>query len=197
MQDSLKLGGVFSIITIIYWVTNQGFFILLKHDIPASELVKIRITQNIFGIVTMLITLYDSIFLKKNIDNQDRIFSFKSYSQFVIVALSLILFNFLILYLCSITIYSQIDVLEYAFYLSLAQLFYLLARMPVLILKLRYNLTLILILYIVSLCISLFYLFLNKSNTDFQYIVQSIALANFLVLFFSLVIVFKKEKKYG
>lgn len=65
VQDSLKLGGVFSIITIIYWVTNQGFFILLKHDIPASELVKIRITQNIFGIVTMLITLYDSIFLKK------------------------------------------------------------------------------------------------------------------------------------
>ncbi|EKK5502903.1 hypothetical protein PN813_003669, partial [Enterobacter hormaechei] len=58
IQDSLKLGGVFSIITIIYWVTNQGFFILFKNEIPANELVKLRITQNVFGIVTMLITLY-------------------------------------------------------------------------------------------------------------------------------------------
>jgi hypothetical protein len=197
VQDSLKLGGIFAIITIVYWIINQGFFIIFKDRIPASELVNLRITQNVFGIVTMLITLYDSIFLKNNIDNQEKIFSFRTYFQFVAVALSLIVVNLLILYLFSVTIYSKIDVFKYALYLSLAQLFYLLARMPVLILKLRYNLTLILILYVVSLCISLIYMFLNRSSADFQYIVQSIALANFLVLFFSLVIVFKKEKRYG
>lgn len=197
VQDSLKLGGVFSIITVIYWVTNQGYFILFQNEIPADELVKLRITQNVFGIVTMLITLYDSIFLKKNIDNDKKLFNCKTYFQFAVVACGLIIFNFLILYVFSITIYWHIDVFKYSLYLSLAQLFYLLARMPILILKLRYNLTLILVLYIVSLVISLSYLFLSRCNTDFQYIVQSIALANFLVLFFSLVIVFKKEEKYG
>lgn len=197
IRESLKLGGVFSIITVIYWITNQGFFIFYQDEIPSAELVKLRITQNVFGIVTMLITLYDSIFLKKNINNDNKIFNWQSYSQFCTIAFSLIAFNYLILYVFSRTIYSHIDVLQYSLPLALSQLFYLLARMPVLILKIRYNLTMILILYVVSLTISLCYLFLKQSETDFQYIVQSIALANFLVLFFSLIIVFKKEEKYG
>lgn len=197
IQDSLKLGGVFSIITIIYWVTNQGFFILFKNEIPANELVKLRITQNVFGIVTMLITLYDSIFLKSNINNDEKIFIWKKYFHFIYVAIGLIIVNYLILYLLSITIYIHIDVFEYAFYLAMGQLFYLFSRMPILIMKLRYNLTLILILYLVSLFISLAYLLLNKNNSDFQYIVESIALANFLIFVFSLIIVSKKEKIHG
>ncbi|EMM6514769.1 hypothetical protein RVV74_001405 [Enterobacter ludwigii] len=197
IQDSFKLGAVFSIITIIYWVTNQGFFILFKSEIPAEELVKLRITQNVFGIVTMLITLYDSIFLKKNISNDKKIFNWKIYFHFIMAATGLVILNYVILYVLSITIYRQIDVFEYAFYFALGQLFYLFARMPILILKLRYNLTLILMLYLVSLFMSLGYLLINKNNSDFQYIVESIALANFLILVSSLVIVFKKEGQHG
>ncbi|CCJ92029.1 hypothetical protein ACN5L5_001035 [Cronobacter turicensis] len=197
IQDSFKLGGVFSIITIIYWITNQGFFILFKNEIPANELVKLRITQNVFGIVTMLITLYDSIFLKTNINNDKKIFIWKKYFNFIIVAIGLIIVNYFILYLLSITIYIHIDVFEYAFYFAMGQLFYLFSRMPILVMKLRYNLRLILILYLVSLLISLTYLFLNKNKNDFQYIVESIALANFLIFVFSLIIVSKKEKQHG
>lgn len=197
IQESLKLGGVFSIITIIYWMTNQGFFIIFQNEIPATELVNLRVTQNVFGIVTMLITLYDSIFLKNNINNTKKIFSLRGYLNFSLVALGLIVINFVIAYVFSKTLYMHIDIFKYSLYFALAQLCYLLARMPILILKLRYNLLFILALYIASLFISLGYLFLNKSDTDYQYIVQSTALANFLVLFFSLIIVFKKEVKYG
>lgn len=196
IQDSLRLGGVFSVITIIYWITNQGYFIFFKEEIPPTELVKLRVTQNVFGIVTMLITLYDSIFLKKNINRNDKIFNWSLYFQFVSVAFGLIILNYLILYVFSVTIYLNIDVFQYSFYLALAQFFYLLSRMPILILKLRYNLFLILILYLASLSISLCYLFLNKNSTNFQYIVESIALSNFLILFFSLIIVFKKEGQH-
>ena len=145
----------------------------------------------------MLITLYDSIFLKSNINNDEKIFIWKKYFHFIFVAIGLIIVNYLILYFLSITIYIHIDVFEYAFYLAMGQLFYLFSRMPILIMKLRYNLTLILILYLVSLFISFAYLLLNKNNSDFQYIVESIALANFLIFVFSLIIVSKKEKQHG
>lgn len=195
--DSLRAGGVFSIITIIYWITNQGFFIFFQKDIPAIELVQIRVTQNVFGIVTMLITLYDSLFLKKNINSDNKIFDSGKYLKFAFFALLLIILNYIFLYVSSLTIYKDLDVFKYATYLALAQFFYLLARMPILILKLRYSLSLILLLYIFSLIISICYLLLRQNSTDFIYIVQSIALANALVFIFSLTIAVKKEKDYG
>ncbi|MFQ2907984.1 hypothetical protein ACK3YP_12300 [Aeromonas allosaccharophila] len=195
--DSLRAGGVFSIITIIYWITNQGFFIFFQKDIPAIELVQIRVTQNVFGIVTMLITLYDSLFLKKNINSDNKIFYSDKYLKFAFFALLLIIINYIILYVFSLTIYKDLDVFKYAPYLALSQFFYLLARMPILILKLRYNLSLILLLYIFSLVISICYLLLRQNSTDFIYIVQSIALANALVFIFSLTIAVKKERDYG
>ncbi|MFQ1765696.1 hypothetical protein ACK37F_02635 [Aeromonas veronii] len=195
--DSLRTGGVFSIITIIYWITNQGFFIFFQKDIPAVELVQIRVTQNVFGIVTMLITLYDSIFLKNNINSDNKIFDSGKYLKFAFFSLLLIILNYIILYIFSLTIYKGLDVFKYANYLALAQFFYLLARMPILVLKLRYSLSIILLLYVFSLLISISYLLLRQNSADFIYIVQSIALANALVFIFSLTIVVKKEGDYG
>lgn len=195
--DSFKNGGVFSIITIIYWITNQGYFILLQDSLPASELVDLRVTQNVFGIVTMLIALYDSIFLKKNIENKQGIFHFSSFLKFSGLASFMIIINYVLLYVLSVTIYKHIDVIKYSLLLAIAQFFYLMARMPVLILKLRYNLSVILGLYVFALLVSLIFLFTNKNSTDFQYIVQAIALANFIVFISSLFIVYVKEKNYG
>ncbi|EIZ3454025.1 O149 family O-antigen flippase, partial [Escherichia coli] len=110
ITDSLRFGGVFSVITIIYWITNQGFFIFFHDRMPAAELVEIRVTQNVFGVVTMLIALYDSMFLKKNIENKNKIFDWRSYFKFLVISIVLITFNFILLYILSITIYKHLDV---------------------------------------------------------------------------------------
>lgn len=194
--DSLKCGSVFAAITIIYWVTNQGFFVLMQNTIPASELVEIRVTQNVFGIVTMLITLYDSVFLKKNIKSDVKIFSGGSYLSFAVMATILIVVNYLFLYVLSLTVYIHIDVLKYSVFLALAQWFYLLSRMPILIIKLRYSLIAILTVYVVSLIVSSIYLLINQDDSSYLYVVEAIALANFTTFIFSFFIVIIKERGY-
>ncbi|HBD4144418.1 TPA: O149 family O-antigen flippase, partial [Escherichia coli] len=116
---------------------------------------------------------------------------------FLVISIVLITFNFILLYILSITIYKHLDVFKYSICLALAQFFYLSARMPVLILKLRYSLSIILWLYVCSLFLSSCYLFLKHNDYDFQYIVQSITLSNFFIFLFSLLIVFYKERIYG
>ncbi|MCE0800531.1 hypothetical protein LVQ77_09480 [Buttiauxella sp. S04-F03] len=197
IKDSLKCGMVFAIITIIYWTTNQGFFILLQDKIVPGDLVEIRITQNVFGVVTMLITLYDSIFLKKNINNDKKIFNRVAYLKFAFVASVLIAVNYIFLYILSLTMYNGIDVLKYSIYLALAQWFFILSRMPILILKLRYNLNVVLLVYGFSLIVSGAYLYININSTTYFYIVEAIALANFLTFAFSSLIVVIKESDYG
>lgn len=195
--ESFRCGAMFSVITIIYWITNQGFFVLLQNKIPASELVEIRVTQNIFGIVTMLIALYDSIFLKKNIDNNNKIFNKSVYLKFVSAASILVVMNYIFLYFLSLTLYHNIDILKYSCYLAIAQWFFLLSRMPILILKLRYNLNVILMVYVLSLVVSSAYLLASENSSTYFYVVKAIACANFLTFIFSSLIVIAKEKNYG
>lgn len=197
IKESIKYGSFFSMMTMSYWMTNQGFMVFSSGDISPQDLVEMRMTQNIFGIVTMLVVLYDTIFLKKNISNHERIFHIKGYLKFSIFSLSIIVFNLFVLYLLSMSFYKDIDVVKYAFPFAISQLFYLLVREPILILKLKYNLSILLWIYTFSLFFSYGYFFLFKGSEFPIYVVESIIIANFLVLLISLLMVIFKENRCG
>lgn len=196
MLDAFKYGGIFSLITIIYWITNQGYLVLLQNDIPADELVSIRITQNVFGLVTMLVSLYDSIFLRKSIKAKTKDFNKKEYIKFSLFSLAVILGNFLFLYVLSLTFYKSIDVLKYALFLGGAQFLYLLARIPILIIKLKAKLKVIMCIYVFSLFTSAAYLLAFKNENSFFFLVNAILIANFFTFLFSLAYVIVDSKKY-
>lgn len=196
IKQSIKCGGVFSVITIIYWCINQGFVLYFKDILPPGELVNIRVSQNIFGVVTMLIALYDAIFLKKHLNIEGKIFNINGYLKFILTSSLLILFNVLFLYVLSLTIYKSLDILRYTFFLALSQWLFLMSRMPILIIKLRYNLFALLFIYVVSLLFSVIYMFIAFNNIEFIFIIKAISLANFLILVLSISLVVYKEKIY-
>ncbi len=182
--SSTKMGGVFAIVVAIYWCINQGFIVFSKDNISSSDLVSIRITQNVFGLVTMVASLYDSIFLKNTLNKTSELIEYREYSRFIMMSFVFIIFNTILLYVLSITIYNEIDVLKYSVYFSVSQFFYLIARGFILVLKVRCNLIILFSIYFISFIFSFSYFIVSGIDSS-QHLAQSIMIANILIFVFS------------
>lgn len=195
-KESISLGFVLSVITVVYWLISQGFLIYSKGVISDESFVEIRVSQNVFGIVTMFISVFDAYYLKRNKESSGVLFDKVYFIKLALFVFVLSCLNIIFVYFLSVTVYAHLRLMQYAWYFFISQILFLLSRLPVLIIKIRYSIQALLYIYVFSFLISAVYYVIRIDPMDSFVVVESLLIGNLTLFLLVFCFAIVKEMNY-
>jgi hypothetical protein len=195
-KESISLGFVFSVITVVYWLISQGFLIYSKGVISDDSFVEIRVSQNVFGLVTMFISVFDAYYLKRNKESSGVLFDKVYYIKLALFVFVFSCLNIIFVYFLSVTVYAHLRLMEYAWYFFISQILFLLSRLPVLIIKIRYSIQALLYIYVFSFLISAVYYVIRIDPMNSFVVVESLLIGNLTLFLAVFCFAIVKEMNY-